>query len=245
MTSSSNFSGTAAVSSGTLADMINRCQVFLNDESDTTWDTEMIGTFLNDAIRDYSQHFPRIRMYTINLVEGIQKYDLPGDFLAALSVEYPTGETPPAYLTRMTYSRAGFWDIDGFYDIIHSADYTNTDKIKISAVPFSTETAVIYYHAYHNLIPDPATPIGNNSVPMQHQHLLVLHVQWKASVHLANAEQQNPTSNSSLLMAQLAQNARRNELSFHTAMEQSLYAAEGESQTMYWTRAGSGVERIY
>ena len=245
MSSSSSFSGTAIVSSGSFADFINRCQVFLNDEDDTTWDTEMIGTFLNDGIRDYSQHFPRVRSITINMTEGSQVYELPQDFQGILTVEYPAGAKPAQYLVQMAYSAAGFWDSVNFYDIMHTADNSIVDELWLSFKPAGGETAVIIYHAHHNLISDPSAPTGANTVPAQHQHLLLLYVQWKASLHLANAEQQNPTSNSSLLMAQLAQNARRNELSFHTAMEQAIYAAEGDSKQMVWAVPGSGLGRIY
>lgn len=245
MASSSTFSGSAVSGAGTLNAFVNRIQVFLNDEGDATWDTEMIATFLNDAIRDYSQHFPRIKSQTINMATDDQDYDLPVDYLGVLSVEYPAGEDPPEYLVRKNYTDPGFWDCDDYYDIINSADDNNPDELWISAEPTTGETAVVLYNAYHQLIADPTTPTETNTVREIHQHILVLHVQWKASIHLMNAEQQNPTSNSSLLMAQLAQNARRNELSYHTALQQALYADEGRSRHINWTEQNTAVARIY
>ena len=245
MASSSTFSGSAVSATGTLNDFVNRIQVFLNDEGDATWDTEMIATFLNDAIRDYSQHFPRIKTQTINMADDDNDYPLAADFLGVLSVEYPVGEDPPEYLVRKNYTDPGFWDCDDYYDIIHNTDDANPDDIWISADPSSGETALVTYHAYHQLIADPTTPTETNTVRETHQHLLVLNVQWKASIHLMNAEQQSPTSNSSLLMAQLAQNARRNELSYHTALQQAIYADEGRSRHINWTEQNPAVQRIY
>ena len=59
MAQSDTTTGTAAGSSTTFTDLIDRARLLLNDESSATWDNELIATFLNDAIQDYSQHFPR------------------------------------------------------------------------------------------------------------------------------------------------------------------------------------------
>jgi hypothetical protein len=243
MATASTFSGITAVSSGSLADLIDRCQVFLNDEKDTSWDTEMIGTFLNDAIRDYSQHFPRVRQETINLVVGQNIYDLPADLLGLIAVEYPGGQNPPEYLGRKAFTAASFWWQKGFYDVVYNRDDANVDELWLSTDPSAGQTAVIHYNAAHQLMADPAAPTETNSVPELHQPLLVKYVAWQAALHLASAEQQNPTSNSSLLMAQLAQNARRSELSYHTALQQAIYAREGLSRVMGWRENGGG--RIY
>jgi len=245
MATSSSISGTPVGSSGTLATLINRCQVFLNDEGDATWDTEMIGTFLNDAIRDYSNHFPRIKTTTISTTTATTNYDLPSDFLGILSAEFPDGEDPPVYQNRQSVTTAGFWSSDKNYDIILAADDSNVNEYIFPALDATGETAVLVYHAVHQLMADPSTPTESNTVPEEHQPLLVKYVNWQASQHLAFAEQQSPTSNSSLLMAQLAQNARRNELSYHTALQQAIYAAEGQSFHRNWVEKGSGMERIY
>ena len=245
MATTSTFSGTAAASSGTFSDFVNRCQLFLNDEGAGTWDTEMIATFLNDAVRDYSQHFPRVQEQTIETADGIQYYDLAQDFLGVLSVEYPAGQVPPAYLSRKSYTAGGFWHSNSYYDILPNRSADDPDELWISADTAGGEQITVRYHALHTLIADPAAPAESLTVPQEHQQLLVKYVRWQAALHLASAEQQAPTSNSSLLMAQLAQNARRDELAYHTAVAQALYAAEGQSKQAHWTGNGSGVERIY
>lgn len=232
--------------STTLAAMVTRLQISLNDEGAATWDTEMIATFLNDAIRDYSNHFPLQSTDTIAMTTGTAEYDLNTDFLGVISVEYPDGEDPREYMIKRPYTHPDFWTVEGYYDILHNDDDTNPSQIIFSSAVLTTKNAVIEYHAHHALIANTASISGNNTVPPHHQHLLVHFVRWQSSLHLASAEQQSPTSNSSLLMAQLAQNARRNELSYATAVQQAIFESEArESIKQPWTVKGTGVGRIY
>lgn len=246
MATNSTFSGTAVGSSGTLASLVTRILITLNDEGNATWDTEMIATFLNDGIRDYSQHFPRVKTDSISLTTDTAVYDLNADYMGILSVEYPDGEDPQEYSDRRPYTHPDFWDVDGYYDVIHHADVSDPSQVILSDDDVATgETAVIEYHAHHQIITDTASIAGANTVPVHHQQLLTKYVLWQAAQHLASAEQQTPTSSSSLLMAQLAQNARRLELSYATGIQQAVYAAEGESIPINWIKANSGMERVY
>ena len=245
MSSSSSFTGTAVGSSGSLAALVTRIQISLNDEGAATWDTEMLATFLNDAIRDYSQHFPRILTDSISLTTGTAEYNLNADYMGVLSVEYPDGEDPREYSVRMPYTHDDFCSEDGRYDIIPHHDESDASQIVFSDDVATGETAVVQYHATHQLINDTASIAGSNTVPAQHQQLLTKYVMWQAAQHLASAEQQSPTSNSSLLMAQLAQNARRLELSYATAVQQAVYADEGKSTTINWIKNSSGMKRVY
>jgi hypothetical protein len=245
MADNSSFTGTAVGTSGTLAALVTRILITLNDEGNATWDTEMIATFLNDAIRDYSQHFPRIRTDSIAMTTGTAEYDLNADYQGILSVEYPDGEDPREYLLRRPYTHDDFWSEEDYYDIIPAADDNNPSQIVISSDVATGETAVVEYLAHHQLITDTGTITGSNTVPPLHQQLLTKYCQWQAAAHLASAEQQTPTSNSSLLMAQLAQNARRLELSYATALQQAIYADEGKSTAVNWMKHGSGMQRVY
>ena len=60
----------------TFAAFITRLAISLNDEGAATWDTEMLATFLNDAIRDYSNHFPLEETDPVSLTTGTAEYDL-------------------------------------------------------------------------------------------------------------------------------------------------------------------------
>ena len=250
MAQSSTFSGSAVAASVTFTSIIKRCSVSLNDEAKATWDTEMLGNWLNDAIREYSQYFPRILTDTISCATGTNAYELNSDYIGVISVEYPTGEDPPEYLSRLSYKHRDFWTGSSWYDILPRADDDDLSEIWIANDPTTGESIEVQYNAHHALMSDPAAPTGDNTVPPAHQHLLVKYVIWQASLHLMFAEEQSPTSNSSLLMAQLSQNARRSEASYHTSLRQALYAADGVSEPAQWITASSystdnSLARIY
>lgn len=235
----------------TFAELVNRCETNLNDEDNSTWTAEQIVKWLNDAIRDYSQHFPRIKTQTISAAADTNAYDLNEDFMGVLSVEYPTGQDPQEYLSRLDYKHADFWLGDSWYDIVSRSDETDASEIWISDDPAGTESIEVQYHAHHDLVTDADDTSGNVTVPPIHQHILVKFTLWQANIHLLFAEQQSPTSNSSLLMAQLSQNARRLEATYHTAIQQAIYAADGESEIVQsWLPKGDyssddSLARIY
>ncbi len=225
----------------TWAKLIDQCENAIDDESNSTWNVDQIIKWINDAVRDYSNHFPRTKTDSIALTTGTSEYDLDIDFLGVLSVEYPDGEDPREYLLRRAYTDAEFWNSAGFYDIIKSGDVADDlSQIVFSEDVATGETAVVQYQATHDLITDNNDLAGTVTVPEPHQPLLVRYIQWQATVSLAFAEQQSPTSNSSLLMAQLAQNARRLEMSYSTALQQVIYASEGLSRPMNWMTVESG-----
>jgi hypothetical protein len=245
MAQSDTTSGTAASSSLTFTALIDRAQVLLNDEAAATWDTEMVGTFINDAIRDYSQHFPRQADTTINMTTGTSTYNLPADLLAVHSVEYPTGETPRAYLSRLPVSHSAFSCGQNWYDYRRTFSSAAVPTLTLSATVATGESAAVIYAATHAVMDDPSSPTGTNTVPDQHQPLLMKYVLWQATNHLLMAEQQSPSSNSSLLMAQLSQDAGRLERAYQTAVRQAMFDADGESQIVPWITSGTSLARIY
>lgn len=230
----------------TFADLINRAETAVNDEANAQYNADQIIRWLNDAVRDYSQYFPRIKTQTITttLEEGV--YNLNADFLAAISVEYPDGQDPPVYLSRLAYTHPDFFSTgDSWYDILPRQDGESPSELWISASPAAGQTIIVNYTASHELITDAADASDDNTVPIIHQPLLIRYVQWQASLFTMFAEQTDPTSNSSLLMAQLSQNARRMENGYHTAIRQALYAADGRSQAVPWIRKGDPHARLY
>ena len=233
----------------TFSALVTRIQTTINDSGAATWSTAEIASFLNDAIRDYSNHFPRIMTDSITLTNGTQEYDLNTDYMGVLSVEYPDGESPREFLKRRPYTQgngADFFGLDGYYDILkRDDDDDNEAQIVFSEDLVTDETAVVEYTAHHALIANTASISGDCTVIPQHQHLLVKFCAWQATLYLKSAEEQAPTSNSSLLMAQLAQNARRLALDYSTALQQAIYSADGESRSINWITPESGMERIY
>ena len=229
----------------TWAALIDRCESSLNDAGNAEWSTAEIAEWLNDFTRDYSQYFPLLKTQTIACSAGDQEYDLSADFLAMLVVEYPTGEQPPRYLARLAFTHPDWAGGERWYDIIEHSDDTDPAELWISASPAVGESIAVQYHAHHALIADTASVSGSATVPPVHQPLAIKYVLWQAALQLLFAEQQSPTSNSSLLMAQLSQNARRLEAAYHTAVRQALYAADGRCQVTPWIATGDLHARIY
>ncbi|MFL7838036.1 MAG: hypothetical protein ACK2T4_06740 [Candidatus Promineifilaceae bacterium] len=215
--------------------------------SDSTWDNAFIGYWINMAIRDYSKCFPLVKVQTINCADDDKDYDLAVDFMGVLAVEYPAGEDPKVLLSRLPITHPDFGRGESWYDIIEHGDDTDPNELIISAASAAGEDINVTYHAHHALIANPASPSGNCTVPVFHHNLLTLYVVWQNALALTNNEQQSPTSNSSLLMAQLAQNARRAENAYHVALQQAIYAARGKSQAVLWIGGGKddGLARIY
>jgi hypothetical protein len=206
---------------------------------DTSWDDAYVGYWLNMAIRDYSKYFPLVKIQTITTLLNDNQYDLASDFMDVIAVEYPTGETPPQYLSRRAFTQPDFWESDYWYDIIEHKDDTDPDELLISKTTLAADDSIdVHYHGHHALIANPASVTGNCTVPVYHHNLLSLYVFWQNALSLANTEQQSPTSSSSLLMAQLAQNARRAENAYHVALQQALYADRGKSRPVQWVDGG-------
>ena len=232
----------------TWATLIDRCESSLNDSGNAEWSTAEIAEWLNDFTRDYSQYFPLLKVQTISCSAATKEYDLAADFMGVLSVEYPTGETPREYLQRITFNRPEFQN-DGWYDVIEHSDDTDPAELWISTSPDDGEEIDVVYNGHHALIANTASISGNTTIPPMHQPLAIKYVLWQATLNLLFAEQQAPTSNSSLLMSQYSQTARRLETSYHTAIRQALYAADGVSKNVRWISGDYSAEnslgRVY
>ena len=224
----------------TLAQLADRAQNAISDAGATTWSQSIVEEWSVEAVRDYSQFFPRRVTDTIATLVDDREYDLPADFRRMLSVEYPTDQDPPEYLRRRSFMDPDFWEVDGYYDVVKHGDVAGVDELWISEKPAAGETITIIYHADHDL----SLASGDSiTVPARHEHILVEFVIWRAWTELLGAEQQSPTSNSSLLMSQLAVNADRAKRSYVQALARARIAASGESRSVRWMM--DKYDRIY
>lgn len=209
----------------TLQNLIDRTQNLIADTTEATWTEAQLAEWLRDAIRDYSLHFPRLRTHVASTSTGVTVYALPADFLAAYAVQYPNAADPPTYLQPRPFTHEDtFWTVPGYYAILPRRDDTDTDEIWLSESPSNAGMSVIYY-AQHDATIGTG---GTLTVPDRHHHILIAYAVWRASQYLQMAEQQAPTSNSSLLMAQLAQNTVYLKREYHDALAKALAAAAGQ-----------------
>ena len=187
----------------TIADVADRAQVHLNDAAAGTWPQATVEAWVADAIRDYSQYFPRVIESYVEQVGGTPTHYivLPTDFMEMILVEFPRGEDPPIHLERRSLHAATFWDVDGYYDILYveqeaEAGMPDTQaQLVLSRVPLATEGYTIRYLAAHS---------GSGSsdtvtVKTDHQPLLILYVLWQAFKERAATQLQDPDTTSDIL----------------------------------------------
>ena len=215
----------------TLAQLADRAQAAVSDGAAATWSQDQMEAWAVEAIRDYSNYFPRRLQATITTTLDERTYDLPAGLLAVASVEYPAGEDPPQYLARHSYTDPAFWQADGHYDLVRSRDATGTAELTISTKPAAGETIAVHYLAIHDVTVESADTI---TVPAAHEPILIEFIIWRAWLERLGAEQQSPTSNSSLLLSQYAANADRARRNYVQALGRARVQAAGESRSARW-----------
>lgn len=219
-------SGTPTSGAGAvlMSALVSRALTVLSDVGEATWSQAEVRQWLNDGIADYNQHFSRRATATVTTVAGDQKYDLPTSVRRVLTVEYPSGENPPQYLEERPFYDPVFWGTFGLYDIIYRHDAGNPSEIWISVAPADGEVIGIEYEGVHDAA---LTNSGEVTVPSEHHHILIAYAVWQASRALQMAEQQNPTSNSSLLMSQLSTNTNYLRREYLDLLAKAVNATEG------------------
>jgi hypothetical protein len=181
----------------TLVNMALRAQLALNDTEAGTWEQETLESWILDAVKDYSQYFPRVQTSALTVTsETGHAYDLPADFLNVILVEYPTGEDPPAYLLRRARTRPDFYDHPGYYDVEPSKAAFGYAQIYFSEEPQAGEEWQVTYHGTHDSTLDPSDVI---TVPQDHEYLLILFVIWQAFKERAASQVQDPDTTSDVL----------------------------------------------
>jgi hypothetical protein len=215
----------------TAGDVISEIRAALDDAAAATWsDAELLG-YLGEGVREYSVHLPRVVEATLAAVAGERRYALPWDAAAVLSVEYPRGQEPPAYLPRRRYKAQGF-AAGRYYDLLPSHDLTQPPALLLSFAPEAGEALAVRYLRPHE---SDLTADTYLTVPAEHHHVLLQYVLFAAARRLQSAEQAAPTNNSSLLMGQLAANTRRLELAYLNALNRILYQRLGEGEAVVWS----------
>lgn len=215
----------------TLNDFIDRVENAVNDATNTYFSAALVEEWIEDATREYSLHFPRETYNDITTSAGVRAYSLPADLQDVIHVIYPLGDQPDPFLTYLDRRNPHFYDNDEHYYWHRHLDAQATISIWISATPDAGETIRVYYLGDHDLDVAGGSDI---SVPGRHEIILVKYCVWKAVKYLEQAEEQDPTSNSSLLMAQMAQNAFRAERAYYDVLRRALAGMEGRSARATW-----------
>ncbi len=225
----------------TLQNLIDDCEADLADSGNATWAAADIEQWCRDAIADISQHFPRTLIQDITTSLNDRQYDLPAGILDILNVEYPQGEDPPEHLLPRSIHHPQFWNVDGYYFHLRHGDDTDVDEFLMSTKPPASETIRITNTAIHD---NTIITSANITVLPRHQHIMRNYVLWRAALQLTVIEEASPTSNSSLLMSQLAVNVDRARRAYVDALAKAVFA-ETQSGPVSWQNATEETTRIY
>ena len=112
------------------------------------WNQEKVIAWVQNAVASISTYVPRTATLTITCVAGQYSYDLPADFKAMLSVEYPSGHNPPVYLSPGSRQSAAFSRSPSLYAITQSL-LNPVNALTLSAAPAAGESIQITYTAAH------------------------------------------------------------------------------------------------
>lgn len=215
----------------TRSDLRDLCRRRLGDLSPTyQWSDLQINQWINDAIADYSLHFPRLLELKIDCTAGGHSYQLPADARAIIAVEYPKGQESPAYLTPGDRFSAGFYASSTLYDYNLSNDQDNPGYLWISASPLATEDISLTYQADHDY---PNDDLDEITVLERHYELIILYVRWAAYQELATTESSDPDP-TSLAMSTLELNAYRAQRLYLQSLKDAV-ASDSHSATITWT----------
>ena len=226
----------------TLAELIDQVEADLADSGNATWLASDVQRWVVDAIADYSQHFQRELLVDLTvLTDDDRTHDLPDIVVGIVSVEYPQGEDPPKYLHPRSHTHPNFWIEDGYFDYITSGNDTDADEIWISEKPTAGEKIRVRYLAHHDLPTSTSTPC---TVPDEHQYILRNYALWRAAIQLKIIEEASPTSNSSLIMSQLAVNVDRMRRAYVDSLAKALYATS-RSKPVSWRGHSHESSRVY
>ncbi|NLF10199.1 MAG: hypothetical protein GX597_00250 [Anaerolineaceae bacterium] len=219
----------------TLATLADRVQVLLNDPDATIWSQLAIEQWLVDGLREYSIHFPRTRYISALTQAGLQKIELPEDFIAVLEVEFPRTDDPPhRYLQRLARTHPDFWQRDCYYDVEASnANPGSLSTLYLSAVP-NGESLGITYAAYHVPMEADGEPSTLQvTVANQHEHIIEQYAVWQAHVHRLATEVQNPDL-TIRLMQQYKLAVQATETSYRTSLREAMKARASSGWTGPW-----------
>ena len=220
----------------TLANIADRAQNALEDPSAATWTQALIEEWVCEAIRDYNLYFRRTATTAYNISSSSTTLTLSRLCRQVMSVEYPTGEDPPTYLTRMDRYHPDFYKRDDNYDFEPVDEYGQTEDggyspyLVFSEAPDTGETVTVIYRAIHDAELESSDLV---TIPDEHQHLLVLFVTWKAFHEQAMDEAKNPDTTTRLVQ-QMNLTAIAAEENYRRAMKQAIQMTGAGGWTTPW-----------
>ena len=229
----------------TLADLADRCQSTLADTAAGTWSQDVVEEWVTDAIRDYSQRFPRTDTISITFSGSSpgHEHDISTDVIALVLIEYPGDQDPPVYLKRRPRTHSQFYGHQGYYDFHVTNDATEYAVLYLSEEPSDGEKVYITYLCHHDVTLLSGDDI---TVPVTHESIIELYVIWQAFKERLSAQIQDPDTSLAgnvTLLQQLVKGATQAEQEYRRALQRAQEARSQSALSGPWTVDGH--DRIY
>lgn len=215
----------------TAQELLDEIRLALDDVNGVEFSDEVLLSFLNEAVREYSQYFGRISRDIVPMISGKIFYPLVWDAIAVIAVLYQSGNQTPERLLRRT-RRDPLFRGSRVYDVIWPHDQTAPPMLMLGFEPADGATLTVSCRRPHDFMLFGGDKL---TVPAEHHHVLLQYVLFAAARRLQNREQVVRTNSSSLLMAQLAANTRRLELAWLNALNRILTQRLGEGEIVSWS----------
>ena len=212
----------------TFGEIIDRVREVLTDV--VMWPDATLLIWINQGIRDYSHYLPYATSGVIDCTLGTKEYvlgesdgDTPG-LVHVIKVEYPDGQTPKRFLTRLNEDST-YFNNGQYYDL--RGDPSN--YLVIGESPVATDDICVQYTGLHTTFEDVDERGTETTVPSQHLEALSLFCIWKAAEEVFMTEEIDPDTKE-FLISQMGLNAMRyervyrNKIAEYQSSNQSLRA---------------------
>ena len=165
----------------TWAEMLSDLRTDLKDTGGTPkWTDAQLYLWAKDAIRDYSQHFPRMVVRTELTVSG-SAYPLPSDFVSVVEVECPSDRYLEARLAR---PGVRYRTVSGQ----PTRYYLEGSELYLNSTPLDGDEVLLTYYALHSVPDDVDHSEMVMTIPAADEELIRLYVKGKAYEMVRSAQ---------------------------------------------------------
>lgn len=205
---------------------------------DVKWRDERLEAWVQDGVRDYANHFPRMATWSGQAVSGTYQYAFEAVCLGVMAVEYPAGEDPPEYPWRHNHTREDFFgDGISYYDVVSSPGLASA-VLWLSQPESGSNFQVRFLTDYTWTVDGDET---TTQVPDLHRPAIVQYAAWCCWREMLTIEKEKGELESKYNV--LAERAARERETYETMISVYRAARPRESRVMNWVM--DRYDRIY
>ncbi len=198
-------------------------------ENTAVFPDTLLNSWISEAIRDYSMHFPKEVQGTLQASkDGQRTFVLLGladlaEVYGITRVEYPIDLEPPSMLSRLPRDHPGF-EGGPYYDLVGEHEIMLGQAVPLGA------TINIWYNTVHLA---PTSDTMSLSIPGKHLEALKMYCVWQA-VRKLEMDQSAEPDMTSLLLSMLGTNSGRAERAYRSKIREYLETTGGGQYSGPW-----------